>query len=116
VLRDSASGYTGTLFSAKSGNGEWTSWLAGSNAAPIESYQPTLAAHIGPTQFLAITWFAPRNIDYSLETVDTLLPHGSWVPLAGATNLTAADSNLTVKVDMRDARRKFFRATGTPRR
>lgn len=115
-LRDSASGYTGTLYSANSGNGAWTSWLAGSNAAPLQPYQPTLTTHIFSNQTLAITWFAPQNVQFTLEATETLLAPIPWAPLAGATNLTASDSNITVRVDTRAASAKFFRAAGNPYR
>lgn len=116
ALRDSASGYTGSLFTATSGNGQWTSWAAESNAAPIQMYQPALSANIGPTQALAITWFIPQNIQCSLEGTDSLIPPVSWSPLVNATNVTATDSNRTVPVDTSAAGHAFIRARGIPYR
>ena len=114
VVRDSASGYPGTLFSAQPGNGEWTSWQAGSNAAPLQPYAPAPTAQFGPTPSLAINWFAPQNIEYALEESASLLPTASWTPLAGATNLRAADSNLTIVIGTNAEGPRFFRASGTP--
>jgi len=116
VVRDSASGYTGTLFSAKSGNGEWTSWLAGSNAAPIQAYQPTLGLEVAANHSLGINWFGVQNIKYSLETTESLLPPVFWLPYAAATNLTVMDSHLEVPVDTSTAGTRFFRVTGIPYR
>lgn len=115
-MRDSASGYTGTLFSAQAGNGEWTSWEQGSNAAPIQSYQPTLSASSEPTQSMVIRWYGPQNIHFDLEETDSLLLPGAWLPVPGATNLTATDSDLTVTNGTGAAERRFFRARGVPYR
>lgn len=116
IIRDSASGYTGTLLSARAGNGEWTSWIQGSNAAPIQSYQPTLSASSGPTQSLVIRWFTPQNMVYDLDETDSLLSPVSWSSLSGATNLVATDTNMAVTIGTGTAEQRFFRARGTPYR
>jgi|GEM_PF-3462882 hypothetical protein len=115
-IRDSASAYTGTLFSAQTGNGEWTSWAQGSNAAPIQTYQPTLSASSGPSQSLLLRWFAPQNLEYDLEETDSLLPPVFWSAIPGATNLVAADTNMTVTIGTGAAEQRYFRARGTPYR
>lgn len=115
AVRDSASGYTGTLFSGVSGNGEWTRWAQG-QAAPIQAYQPTLSTRVEPPESVVIRWYGPQNISFDLEETDSLLHPVSWSAVSGATNLTAADTDLAVTNGTGATERRFFRARGVPYR
>lgn len=116
-LRDSVSGYTGTLFSASPGNGQWTSWMEGNHAAPMAPYLPVLSAHAPSSQSLVIRWFALQNIEYMVEETDSLLPPASWAPLANGSNVVAVDADLAITNSIAEsAARRFFRVKGTPYR
>jgi len=115
-LRDSASGYTGTLYSAQAGNGQWTSWLPDSNAAPNQFYQPSLLAHAAQAQTLVIRWFAPQHIGFDLEETESLLSPITWSPIPDATNLVATDTNLEATIDASTTNQRFLRVRGIPKR
>lgn len=116
ALRDSASGHTGTLFSAQSGNGEWSSWTNGSYAAPVEPFAPTLElTAITPTN-VALAWFVPQNYRFEVQFTDNLLSSSPWIADGAWTNVTATDSNFIATVSASDVTTRFFRVFGQPYR
>ena len=115
-ILDTASGYTGTLFSAKAGVGEWTSWAAGSNAAPIPLPAPTLAFRPAPTNALSLSWFVPRNNRSEVQYADGLSAGSTWLPFGALTNILAVDSNVTMLVSGGAGTARFYRVRSTPYR
>lgn len=118
-IRDSAHGYTGTLYNGVFGNGEWRSWNSGTNfVAPINFYQPKLSALFHLTSgVMNASWFAQANVNYSLMERDEIkTTTGTWSFVTGATNLTGSDSNITVTVNYGNTSQRFYRLVGSPYR
>ncbi len=116
VVRDVVFGYTGTLFSARTGNGEWIRWMVSSNTAPLQAYAPELSAHRAPTQALVVRWFAAENIAFDVEAATSLAPTAHWAKIGHATNLIATNAIVGVVVAPEGTPNRFLRVVGRPYR
>ncbi len=116
AVTDSVAAAVGQLRWGVPGQGAWVSWVAGLNAAPVAFPVPMIAVVATSGPAWQLSWFVPRNIQSTLETADSLISPVSWAPWAGATNLIAADRNVTVEVPAGAWTSRFFRVHSSPYR
>ncbi|MCX7819877.1 MAG: LamG domain-containing protein [Kiritimatiellae bacterium] len=109
AVTDSVAGAVGQLRWGVPGNGAWLSWASGSNAAPVRAPVPVLV--LAPTSGPAwrLSWFVPRNVRATLESAGLVGPGAVWTPWGSATNLLAADTNVTIVVPAGAWTTRFFR-------
>lgn len=94
AVRDSANGFTGSLFTAGAGYGEWTAWTDDTNAvAPIAADAPRLRLVRTVDDAAILSWFGAWHVRHAVESHAA---DGAWTPVAGATNLAATDAMISV--------------------
>jgi hypothetical protein len=80
-LRDvSGQDAEGSLTAGQPGNGEWISWLAGQNAAPVHMFAPTL--RVGGLSPFVLGFHGVTNVRYQVESAPGVLAPVAWTPIA----------------------------------